>query len=261
MFELNTLHDFMINLLLAGTRIGVALYTVPFFHQSTLLPMVRNAMIISFTIPVLPLILSYQLPRQEVAMYLLALIAKEALLGFILGFVIGIVFWAAQNAGNLIDTQRGAFFAIMQDPLTKADTTPLGNFFFQLSTILFFICGGFREIIGAIIESYQIWPIHRYFPEINHNLVVFFAQQLIRCLNLTVIFAAPVLISAFLADLALGVLNRFAPEMNIFMISLPLKSAIASFVLVLYITFFVKYLQGNFMDAQAFLQIISKVIR
>jgi len=223
--------------------------------------MVRNAMVLSFMIPVLPLIMSYHLDHQEVMLVVLPLVAKEALLGFLIGFLIGIVFWAAQSAGSVIDMQRGAFFATMPDPLSKTDTTPLGSLLFHLATILFFICGGFREMIGALIDSYRVWPVDRYFPHIDQNLVVFAAQQLVLCLNLVVILAAPVVISALIADLALGVLNRFAPEMNIFMISLPVKSTIASVILVIYISFLYKYWRGHFMDAEALLHIIGRAIR
>lgn len=261
MHELSDLFEVIINVALAGTRMAVALYTVPFIHQSTLVPMVRNAMVLSFSVPLLPLIMSYHLPRQEMTMIVLVLLAKEALLGFIIGFLISIVFWAAQCAGAVADMQRGAFFAIMPDPLSKADTTPLGNLLFHLATILFFICGGFRETIGAIIDSYRVWPVDRYFPHIDQSLVDFTAQQMIRCLNLAVILAAPIVISALTADLALGMLNRFAPQINIFMISLPIKSAIVSLILILYISFFLKYLQGQFMDAEAILQVIGRAIR
>jgi type III secretion protein T len=260
MHGLSDFLNLIINVTLASTRMAVALYTVPFIHQSTLVPMVRNAMILSFSIPLLPLIMSYHLPGQEMAMIALVLLAKEALLGFIIGFFMGIVFWAAQCAGAVADSQRGAFFAIMPDPLSKADTTPLGNLLFHLATILFFICGGFREMIGAIIDSYRVWPVDRYFPHIDQSLVDFVAQQIIRCLNLAVIFAAPIVICTVVADLALGMLNRFAPQINIFMISLPVKSAIASLILILYISFYIKYLHGHFMNAEAILQVIRRAI-
>lgn len=253
--------NLIINLAFGGTRMAVALYTVPFIHQGTLVPMVRNVIILSFMIPVLPLIMSYHLPRQEGIIFIVVLLIKEGLIGLIIGFFIGIVFWAAQCAGKVIDMQRGAFFAILPDPMSKDETTPMGSLLFQLVTILFFVSGGFRETIGAIIDSYHIWPVDRYFPHIDQNLVSFLAHQLIRCLNLSVVLAAPVVISTMTADLALGMLNRFAPQMNIFMISLAVKSIIASLVMVFYISFFIKYLQGTFMDSDAILQIIKKVIQ
>ena len=256
MSELLYLHELIINVALSGTRMAVAFYTVPFLHRSTLVPMARNAIILSLTIPVLPLIISYQLPRQETMVFVLALLAKEALIGFIFGFLIAIVFWAAQCAGTVIDHQRGSFFAIMADPLAKNQTTPLGSFLLHLAVILFFITGGFRDMVGAIIDSYRIWPVNAYYPHINQNLVEFIARQIIRCLNLAVILAAPVAVSALTADQALGLVNRFAPQVNIFMISLAVKSAISTLIMVLYIWFMVKYLRGTFMDSDAILQTI-----
>lgn len=253
--------DLIINVAMSATRMAVVLYTIPFIHRGTLAPMVRNAMVLCFIIPVMPLIMSYNLPQQEPTMFILILIAKEAFIGFIIGFLIGIVFWAAQCSGMVIDMQRGAFFAFMPDPLSKIDTTPLGSLLFHLATILFFISGGFREMIGAVIDSYRIWPVDRYLPHINKNLVDFIGLQLIRCLNIVLILAAPIVISTLMADLALGILNRFAPQMNIFMISLTVKSAIASLIMVLYISFLVKYMQGYFMDSAAILQTIRKAIQ
>lgn len=261
MEELSEFFDLIINMMLAGTRMTVVLYTVPFIHQSTVVPMVRNAIVLAFMIPLLPMIMSYQLPQQKTVLFMGGLFFKEALIGFVIGFLVSIVFWAAQCAGRVIDMQRGSFFAIMTDPLTKSETTPMGNFLFQLATILFFVCGGFREMIGAIIDSHSVWPVHRFFPHMDQHLVDFAAQQLSRCLNLAVIFAAPIVISALMADLALGMLNRFAPQVNVFMISLPTKSTIASFILVIYISFYLKYLQENFMGTESILHLVGRAIR
>jgi type III secretion protein T len=261
MGEISQYIDLIINIALAGTRMAVAFYTVPFIHRSTVVPMVRNAMVLSFSIPLLPTIISYHLPPQKTMLFILMLIAKEALIGFIIGFLVGIIFWAAQCSGKVIDMQRGAFFAIMPDPLSKTESTPYGSLFFNLATILFFVCGGFREMLGAIIDSYRIWPVDRYFPHIDQNLVDFIARQLIRCLGIVVILAAPIVVSTLTADMALGVLNRFAPQINIFMISLTVKSVIASLIMVLYISFLVRYLKGYFLDSAAILQIVGKVFQ
>ena len=261
MGELSYIFNLIINVMLSGTRMAVAFYTVPFMHQGTVAPMVRGGLILSFMIPVLPLITSYHLAQQETMLFIMVLLAKEGLIGFLIGFLVGVVVWAAQCAGSVIDMQRGAFFAIMPDPLSKTDTTPLGSLLFQLATILFFVSGGFREMIGAILDSYRVWPVDRFFPFINHNLVDFVARQMIRCLNLTIVLAAPVVISTLMADLALGALNRFAPQVNIFMISLAVKSIIASLIMVFYITFLAKYLRGSFLDSEAILQTLRRVLQ
>ncbi len=259
--ELSGLIDLIINLALSGMRPAVAISTVPFLHRGAVISMVRNSMVLGFMIPVLPLVMSYHLPGRQTTIFVLLLLAKEALIGFLIGFLISIVFWAAQCAGGVIDMQRGAFFATMPDPVSKIETTPIGSLLFNLATILFFACGGFREMIGAIMDSYRAWPVDRCLPHINQKLVDFIGQQLVRGLNLAVLLAAPIAISTLTADLALGILNRFAPQVNIFMISLVVKSAIATFIMVLYISFLVKYLQGNFLDSAALFKIIGNVIQ
>jgi type III secretion protein T len=261
MRELTSIIDLLTNILLSVTRMAVAFYTVPFIHQSTLMPMVRNAVVLSFTIPVLPLIMSYRLPEHENVVFLLTLVAKEGFIGFLIGLLIGIIFWAAASAGSVIDTQQGESNGMLTDPLLKDQTSSMGSLLFQLVAIVFFVSGGFREMIGALIDSYHIWPVDRYFPHIDHRLADFTARQLVRCLNLAAIIAAPMVITALMADISLGMLNRFAPQMNIFMISLPVKSAIAALIMVFYVFFLVKFVQGNFMNSDAILQTIRQVIQ
>jgi type III secretion protein T len=158
---------------------------------------------------------------------MLPLVIKELIIGLVIGFFLGLLFWVAQSVGSLLDNQRGASQAQGSDPLSGDQLSPLASLFFQFAAMLFFTSGAFVSFLGMLMESYALWPIFSPMPALTgaplFNLIVLEADALMR---LAVLLAAPILALCFLTDFGLGLVNRFAPQLNVFVLSMPLKSAV-----------------------------------
>lgn len=164
---------------------------------------------------------------------LAALVAKETLLGLAIGWVSGAVFWSVQSAGFLMDNQRGASMASEHDPLSGEETSPLGSLLFQGVATVFFLGGGFLAFLNLLWSSYAVWPLSSFGPSLD-RLPLFFPALVDWLMLQTLLLAGPVLAASLLTDAALGLVNRFASQLNVYILSMPVKSGLAALVMVAY---------------------------
>ena len=182
------------------------------------------------------------IPPGEPDLWLFALAAfREALIGFLIGFFGAIPFWVAENVGNFIDNQRGATMGEVYSPLSGTQVSTTGIFFTQIFSTVFFVGGAVFLFLGALYKSYAVWPVFvpGSVPSLDFapNAPLQVLGTLDGMLRTTVIIAAPVIIVMFLATIGLGFVNRTAPQLNVFFLSMPIKSAIGVALLIVYLPF------------------------
>ena len=161
--------------------------------------------------------------------------AKEFFIGMLIGVVPMIMFWGMQAVGNFIDNQRGATAASSMDPMMGEQAAPLGIFLSQTMVAIFFCTGLFGVFLSGLYASYNLWPITSYWPTIDSAFVEFFIAQFVQVSVLALLVAGPVVGTMFLAEIGLGFISRFAPQLNVFFLAMPVKSAVASLMLVVYL--------------------------
>ncbi len=196
--------------------------------------LVRNGVACSLALFIYPCVAD-TLPAELDGLQLGLLIGKEVLLGLLLGFVVVIPFWALEACGFLIDNQRGATLASTLNPLLGSQTSPTGALLTQTLVTLFFTGGAFLGLLGALLGSYASWPVASFYPHIGSQWNTFFLAQFDYLLRLCALFAAPLLIAMFLAEFGLALVSRFAPSLNVFILSMPIKSLVCSALLLPYL--------------------------
>ena len=196
--------------------------------------LVRNGVACSLALFAYPTVAG-TLPMTLNGIDLAMLIGKEVLLGLLIGFVATIPFWAIEATGFIIDNQRGASIASTLNPTLGSQTSPTGLLLTQTMITLFFTGGAFLTLIGALFQSYVSWPVATFFPYIGSQWVDFFYAQFSQLLRLCLLLAAPLLIAMFLAEFGLALISRFAPSLNVFILAMPIKSIVASLLLVIYL--------------------------
>lgn len=166
----------------------------------------------------------------------LILVFKELVIGLFIGFVLGAVFYAVESMGFVIDNQRGSTMASSVDPMTGSQTSPLGILMIQLLTVYVYTSGAILLILLAIYESYIVLPVHMLLPPLNLAGAETFLGIIDRIMALALLLAAPAMIAMFMSEFALGLVSRFAPTLNVFFLSMPIKSAVGILVLLLSLT-------------------------
>ena len=163
------------------------------------------------------------------------LLCKETLIGLMIGFLAGIVFWTVQSAGFFIDNQRGASMAEGADILSGDQSSPLGQLLFQSLTYLFYSSGAFLAFVGVLYASYEIWPAAHPLPvRLTPAAPLYFAGKVGWLLGHMLLFAGPVAAACLLTDISLGLVNRFASQLNVYVLAMPIKSGLAAFLLCFY---------------------------
>jgi flagellar biosynthetic protein FliR len=166
------------------------------------------------------------MPRRGVG---LAILAQQMLIGILMGFALRIAFAAVDIAGEMIGLQMGLSFAVFYDPQNTAQTPVITNFFGLLATLIFLALNGHLLLIDVLAESFTLWPV---------SATPFQAAGLgKRVAGAAMIFVAGVLISLplvaalLIANIAMGVLSRVAPQLNLFAVGFPV-TIVAGFVVI-----------------------------
>lgn len=216
----------------------VALFTlIPFLHKRMLGgAMMRNGVCGCLILFIHPMLAEAK-PEENVTIYLTAiLVLKEAFIGAIIGFCITIPFWALESAGFFIDNQRGASMASALNPLSGAETSPMGILFSQAFTAIFMISGVFLLLLKSLYISYDAWPVFSFYPKLNPEAAKFFLLQFDLIIGLAMWLAAPVIISMFITEFGIALISRSAPQLNVFILAMPIKSGVAAAILVVYVS-------------------------
>lgn len=230
-------HRWVLAAVLAMARAGGAFAICPALADSMIPGVARRAFVLAVSLIALPWI-KETMPPGEPSVWMFAFLAfREALIGFLLGFFAAMPFWIAENVGNFIDNQRGATMGEVYSPLNGSQVSTTGLFFTQLVSTVFFAGGAVLVFIGAIYSSYGIWPVFSRTLSFAREAPVEALGALDGLVRAAVVISAPVIIVMFLATLGLGLVNRTAPQLNVFFLSMPVKSALGVAMLVVYLPF------------------------
>ncbi len=229
---------FLVLIGLAFARILSFLVIVPFFGGSAVPGRVKVATATAFVLISYPA-LAGDLPKGQPlpfgAVGFIALLAKETLVGFTLGFVATLIFEAIQVAGRIIDSQRGATMGEMFAPQLQTRVSEIGQFKVQFAIMLFLLIGAHRPFLAALVHSFEIIPALG-FPKLVGGwspMLASFVTLTGGVLAIGVQLAAPAMIALLLTDLFFGIINRVAPQINVFFLSLPVKMVVGLLVVLL----------------------------
>ncbi|MDR2051040.1 MAG: type III secretion system export apparatus subunit SctT [Deltaproteobacteria bacterium] len=241
MFDFSDTSYFMQGILLfAGyIRLLTFFFFVPFMGGEAVPGQARIAMSFMLSLFVYPTVAGLTPPGGGSAVllvWLLFLIGKELLVGLILGYAASLIFWVMLSTGFILDNQRGAGMGQVTDPASGESTSLFGGFLHEISIYLFFSTGAFIQVIVLLLASYEICPPgFAGAPLVVEGIPLFLMKQFSSLMVMVLIFASPIVLVCLLSDISLGIINRFAPQLNVFFLSMPIKSALGLGVIMLYV--------------------------
>lgn len=215
-------------------RMLVVFSIVPLLVKETMPMMLRVAVASAFALLLVPALVE-PAARHPMSVAVMGLMLKEAFIGLVIGLIVALPLWAMEGMGDLTDTQRGASIAQALNPLTGHETSPLGQLFSQTAVTLVFAMGGFTALIALIYRSYELWPVFEWWPRFTDEAPMIFLGFLDRLMYLTVLLSAPVVFVMFIAEAGLAIISRFVPQLQVFFLAMPIKSALAILVFAVYV--------------------------
>lgn len=200
-------------------RIGAMMMAAPVFGARMLPVRIRLVMALSIsvlTVPLLP-----PVPAVDPISFASAgILFQQILIGVATGLIIQMVFQSLVIAGEAIANGMGLGFARMVDPANGVQVPVISQFFVVLATLLFVILNGHLLLIQLMVRSFEILPIAETglsLPAIK--AVVSWASQMFVG---GLMIGLPAVTALMVVNIAMGVITRAAPQLNIFAVGFPL---------------------------------------
>ncbi|MDF2612674.1 MAG: fliR [Clostridia bacterium] len=230
MEELTYLYTHIDVFLLVLIRIVFALAFLPIIEESKLPPIALGGISTCLSYITMLTIPALNLDYNPTLIGFTIVLLKECIIGIIIGFGVRIFFQVYLFVGMLLGTQGGIGMSTMFDPASAEQVTIIGRFYMLGFSILFIFSGGYHWFIKTLVDSFRVIPINQvvFRPNIVGTIVEAVSQYWLISFKL----AIPVLAVLFIIDCGLGVLARAVPQMNMFVIGLPLKMIVLFVLLV-----------------------------
>jgi flagellar biosynthetic protein FliR len=204
-------------------RTGAFLVALPLIDGPSVPILFRIGLTFVVSLLLFPVLHLGPLPFLADAFSLAVAAAGEILLGALAGVSIRLVFEGVQLAGQLMGYQMGMAIAEVLDPATEQQVALLGQFISLMASLIFLIINGHHAFIRTLVESYALVPplgFHVNGPVLE-GLVRLTAEMFVIGLKT----GAPVIVALVLGTVAFGLVARSVPQMNIFIVSMPLSIA------------------------------------
>jgi flagellar biosynthesis protein FliR len=234
------LNAWLINFIWPLTRILGLIMVAPVFGHNALPARVKIglgifvALIIAPTLP----------PMPDVGLgswHGLFILVQQLLIGLSIGFIMRIVFAAVEAAGEIVGLQMGLGFASFFDPQSAGQTLVVSQFFNILTVLVFLAVNAHLFLLGILVDSFHSLPISTQPLSAAgfYNVAVFGSTVFSVGLQL----ALPLIAILLMTNLALGILTRSAPQLNIFAIGFPITLGVGLIALDITLPYFAAVLE------------------
>jgi flagellar biosynthetic protein FliR len=174
----------------------------------------------------------------------LTLILKEVFIGFSLGIIVNIFIGAFSYAAEIISYLMGLTVLNMFNP-AFGQTSVLSGYFLFLFYLLFFISGAYQIFIGALFKSFEVIPLSSF--NINNGVFEFIIKKSSDIFLLSFQIAFPFILVLVVFNIVLALINRLIPQINVFMVGLPVQIFIG-FVMLIFASSLIISVGLNFID-------------
>ncbi|OGW41748.1 MAG: flagellar biosynthetic protein FliR [Nitrospirae bacterium RBG_16_43_11] len=187
-------------------------------------------------------------------------IAGEIIIGFTIGLISKLVFSAMEMAGEIIGFQMGFSIVNVIDPQTSTHVPIIGQFHTILATLIFLTINAHHLFIAAIAESFTLVPPMRL--ALTNQMFAGIMTLSRDIFVLAIRIGAPVIVALFITNIALAIVSKTMPQMNVMMVGFPITIAGGLLIMVLSLPLFANLVQRAFEGMKGdFFNILSVMVR
>jgi len=226
-------------------RTGAIVVTLPVISESVVPVMVKAGLTLIIAVVIFPLVAAQIPPLDSRSLFgLVGLLAGEVLIGVTIGFVARMYFAAIQLAGDIIGFQMGFSVVNVIDPMSSAQVSVITQLQYMIAMLIFLTVDAHHLFFQALMQSYADIPVAGFQFSGGVMQLVFEASRDMFALALKI--AAPIMAVMIFTNVALGVVARTVPQMNIFIVGFPLQISLGLIFLGLTAPLFVRLTEGLF---------------
>lgn len=226
---LNLYLDQFLIFVLVLTRLGCLLMSLPMLGTATVPWQIRGLLAVGISLVLTPVYWGQAIPRPENLMILGTLLAREAMLGLALGLAILILLSGMQLAGQIISQTSGMTLADVANPTFDTTTPLLSQILEMLAVAIFFIAGGHRHVIDALLRSFTWMPPGT--GQLPESAMETLANVTSQSFEIGIRAAAPVMVALLVATLVVALISRTLPQLNAVAVGLNFNALIVLGVL------------------------------
>jgi flagellar biosynthesis protein FliR len=211
--------QFQVFLLVFLRTLGV-LATAPIFGHRAVISQAKAGFAFALALVLFPSTPVTLAVTTDLAPYVFGAV-KEITMGIMFGFVSRLVFVAVQFAGEVIGIDIGFGVVNVIDPLSAEQISIIGTFKNLIAMVTFLMIDGHHILLHALAESFAMVPLGG--VQLTELLAAGLVDMTSRVFVMAMKLAAPVVVALFLTSIALGIMARTMPQMNVFIVGFPLK--------------------------------------
>ena len=230
-------------------RVSAILVTMPIVGNAIVPAQIKGGLSLLMTIIVYPFV-PHDLSHAAYDFVPLMLrMAAEVFVGIVIGFTARFIFAGIQFAGDMIGFQMGFSIASVLDPLTSQQVSIISEFQFMMVMIIFLFVDAHHIFLTAMVDSFRVLRIQDFHasPEFFRRLVMLSGDVFV----IAVKISAPIVAVLFFVNIGLGVIARTVPQINVFIVGIPLQIAIGLIFLGITAPIFLKVVMHLFQGLAA----------
>ncbi|MDD2308368.1 MAG: flagellar biosynthetic protein FliR [Desulfuromonadaceae bacterium] len=244
--------------MLVLSRVAGIFAALPVFGGHTVPLRIKVIIVFMITLVCFPA-LSVAIPQVPPDVFSLALLAfSEVMIGLTLGFITQVIFAAVEFSGQIIGMQMGLTISSIIDPSRGTQVQIMSVVQTLFATLMFLSLNIHHLFLRAIMDSFRVIPLGGW--HLSGELVNFLVMRTADIFIIGIRLAAPVMVALLLTTVALGVMARAFPQMNIFMISLPLNVGLGLVILGMTLTIFFHVLEVSFSNLSAHIATLFRLM-
>ncbi len=187
-------------------------------------------------------------------------IGAEIIIGFTIGLIARLIFSAVEMAGEIIGFQMGFSMVNVIDPQTSTHVPIIGQFQTILATLIFLTINAHHLFLAAIAESFTLVPPMRF--TLSQQMMTGIVTLSRDMFVLAVRIGAPVIVALFITNIALAIVSKTIPQMNVMMVGFPITIAGGLLIMILSIPLFANLVQRAFEGMKGdFFNVLSVMVR
>jgi len=231
-YWLDQFHVFLLILL----RVSALLIVAPIFGHRLYLDRAKIGLAFTISLVLFPLLANQELALPEGIFPYALVMVREMIMGMVLGFAVLLLFIGIQFAGQLAGLQMGFGIVNVIDPSSGSQVSVIAQFLNILAILIVLSLDGHHIILRGLMNSFDAVPLGG--VELNVPVIEKIIVLSGQVFSIAIKISAPILISLFLISVALGILARTVPQMNVFMVGFPVQIAVGKGALMMSLPLF-----------------------
>jgi flagellar biosynthetic protein FliR len=236
--------------MLTFTRIGAAATIMPGIGDSFVPQNIRLYIALGLSLTLMPLVVPHLPHPVPPAAALIALIGAEFVIGIFIGTIARIMMTALDTAGMIISMQSGLGSAQMFNPQLATQGSLIGAFLSITGVVLLFATNMHHLLFFGLMGSYDVFPVGK-LPDTG-SMADVISQAIASSFMIGIQISAPFIVLSIMLYIGMGVLSRLMPQVQVFMLSLPLQITLSLLTLSLMMSAGMLFWLSKFEDSMMF---------